>query len=101
MERIDGAIPRIPQTDLGRPEVADRAVSSEFGEALKRAIATVDGFQKESEAAQVGYAAGEDVDLHDVLIKVEQADLAFRSMMEVRTKLVDAYREVMRIGSGG
>lgn len=72
-----------------------------FSEALKEAVQSVDELQKSSEAAQVSYARGDEVELHDVLIKIEEADLAFRTMMEVRNKLVDAYREVMRLGSGG
>ncbi len=73
-------------------------LGGQFAESLKQAIATVDGMQKESEAAQAAYARGEQVDLHDVLIRVEEAEMAFKTMMEVRNKLVDAYREVMRMG---
>ena len=70
---------------------------TDFAEILGKAIHEVDALQKESEAAQAGYAAGDPVDLHDVLIKIEEAEIAFKTMMEVRNKLVDAYREVMRI----
>jgi len=70
-----------------------------FGDTLKDAIASVDRLQKESESAQASFAHGEDVDLHDVLIKIEEAEVAFKTMMEVRNKLVDAYREVMRMGA--
>ncbi len=73
-------------------------IGGRFAESLKDAIATVDGMQKDSEAAQAAYARGEEVDLHDVLIRVEEAEMAFKTMMEVRNKLVDAYREVMRMG---
>ncbi len=95
---------RINPVEIG--ELTSRAprppsTSGSFGEVLADAIRSVDGLQHESEAAQSQWAAGEPVDLHDVLIKIEEADLAFRTMMEVRNKLVDAYREVMRMGSGG
>lgn len=69
-----------------------------FGETLKDAIASVDHLQKDSEAAQASFARGEEVDLHDVLIRIEEADVAFKTMMEVRNKLVDAYKEIMRMG---
>ncbi len=71
---------------------------AEFGRALEDAIESVDHLQKESETAQASFARGEDVDLHDVLIKIQEADIAFKSMMEVRNKLVEAYREIMRMG---
>jgi flagellar hook-basal body complex protein FliE len=83
------------------PATAPRRTGPSFTEALAEAIATVDGVQKQSEAAQAAYVRGDDIDLHDVLVKVEEAEIAFRTMMEVRNKLVEAYREIMRIGSGG
>lgn len=67
-----------------------------FGRTLRDALESVDRLQKESESAQVAFARGENVDLHDVLIKIEEAEVAFKTLMEVRNKLVDAYREVMR-----
>jgi flagellar hook-basal body complex protein FliE len=76
-----------------------RKAGADFGVSLKEAIDSVDRLQKESESAQASFARGEDVDLHDVLIRIEEAEVAFKTMMEVRNKLVDAYREVMRMGS--
>lgn len=68
-----------------------------FGEILQDAVKDVDGLIRESESAQTAYTRGEEVDLHDVLIKIEEADVAFRALMSVRNKLVDAYKEVMRL----
>jgi flagellar hook-basal body complex protein FliE len=76
-----------------------RGAGPTFGDALKDAIESVDRLQKESEVAQASFARGDDVDLHDVLIKIEEAEVAFKTMMEVRNKLVDAYREIMRMGA--
>jgi flagellar hook-basal body complex protein FliE len=70
-----------------------------FSDTLRQAIESVDRLQKESEGAQAAFAGGAEVDLHDVLIKVEEAELAFKTMMEIRNKLVDAYREIMRMGA--
>jgi flagellar hook-basal body complex protein FliE len=84
--------------ELGRPAGPSRAAGAAFTESLKEAIRTVDGLQKESEAAQVAFARGENVELHDVLIKVEEAEVAFRAMMEVRNRLIDAYRQIMQMG---
>jgi flagellar hook-basal body complex protein FliE len=69
-----------------------------FAEMLHEAIDAVDRLQHDSAAAQAAYARGEPVDLHDVLIRIEEAELAFKTMMEIRNKLVEAYREVMRMG---
>ena len=42
-------------------------------------------------------ASGGDVDLHTVTIASEENDVNFRVAMAIRDKLVDAYREVMRM----
>ena len=69
-----------------------------FADTLKDAILTVDRLQKESETAQVDYLRNEPIDLHEVLIKIEEAEIAFKTMMEIRNKLVESYREIMRMG---
>jgi flagellar hook-basal body complex protein FliE len=97
------AIPKIgallDRPETSAPATASRGHGSEFASALLEAIRTVDGLQKEGEAAQQAYTRHEDIDLHDVLIRVEEAEVAFKTMMEVRNKLVDAYREIMRMGA--
>ena len=51
----------------------------------------------------LAFAAGAHADFGRKMLKkdnvtaVQKADLAFRSMMEVRNKLIEAYREVMRM----
>jgi flagellar hook-basal body complex protein FliE len=40
---------------------------------------------------------GEVSDFHDVAIQLKQSDLSFRFALQVRNKLIDAYREVMRV----
>jgi flagellar hook-basal body complex protein FliE len=68
-----------------------------FGEALK-------GFAKEVDAAnnvaakQVADLAAGNVDnVHKAMIELGKAEVTFGYMMEVRNKLIDAYKEVMRM----
>jgi flagellar hook-basal body complex protein FliE len=42
-------------------------------------------------------AAGEDVDLHQVMIAADQTDISFKVAMGIRDKLVDAYKEIARM----
>ena len=93
-----GNITQPAGVESGSVAKAGSGRGADFGKALSLAIDSVDNLQKESEVAQASFARGEDVDLHDVLIKIEEADVAFKTMMEVRNKLVEAYREVMRMG---
>jgi flagellar hook-basal body complex protein FliE len=40
---------------------------------------------------------GDRSDVHNVMIAVEKADIAFQLMMQVRNKIVSAYQEVSRM----
>lgn len=97
------SIPKMGQVtgfeEVARPDRGSDPGGPSFADTLEDAIGAVDRLQKESEGAQVAFARGDEVELHDVLIKIEEAEIAFKTMMEVRNKLVDAYREIMRMGA--
>lgn len=96
---MDGV--RFPPIGRIDPELGVQAPSSgnapSFGQALENALESVSRVQAESDEATKLFARGQEIDLHTVLLQIEKADLSFRTMMEVRNKLLDAYREVMRM----
>ena len=67
-----------------------------FEETLRRSITEVNSLQEEAGEAVRGLVSGEQTGLHETLLAMEQASLSFRLMMQVRGKIVEAYREVMR-----
>lgn len=84
--------PAAPQAgEPGAPEAS-------FGEVLQQAIKDVNQASVEAEQAVKSLAAGESGDIHGTMIEVKKADASFQMMMQVRNKLLDAYREVMRMG---
>jgi flagellar hook-basal body complex protein FliE len=40
---------------------------------------------------------GENVNLHELMISMEKADISLRMMVQVRNKAIDAYQEIMRM----
>jgi flagellar hook-basal body complex protein FliE len=68
-----------------------------FGEALKNSIAEVNQAQVSADRAAEQIAAGETKDLHGAMIKLEEADISLRLMVQVRNKAVEAYQEIMRM----
>ena len=68
-----------------------------FGDLLSNAINSVNDLQTQSVRAQEALLAGEPIELHDVMIKAEQAGLALDLMLEIRNKLLNAYNEIMRM----
>ena len=68
-----------------------------FAEVLKSSLDEVNTLQQKADAAINALATGDKMSLHETMIAMEQADVSFRLMMQVRNKIVDAYQEIMRI----
>ena len=68
-----------------------------FTEALGGAIGKVDDIQRaaDAEAEKVALGGG---NLHEMSLALEKADVSMRLAMKVRSKLVEAYQEIMRMG---
>lgn len=75
----------------------DTKAQGSFGDVLKSSLAEVNRLQKQADAAITELAKGDKVSLHETMIAMEQADVSFKLMMEVRNKIVEAYQEIMRI----
>ncbi len=68
-----------------------------FGDLLKQAMQEVNQVSAQAEDEARNLMTGESADMHTAMLAVQKADLSFQMMMAVRSKLVDAYREVMRM----
>jgi flagellar hook-basal body complex protein FliE len=68
-----------------------------FGEFLQDSLGKVNNLQQDANVAMEKLASGESQNLHETLLAVEKADIAFRTMNQVRTKVIDAYREIMKM----
>jgi flagellar hook-basal body complex protein FliE len=64
---------------------------------LLESIAEVNEMQQDADRAVEAMSVGEDVNPAQVLTAVQKADLAFRMMMQVRNKMIDAYAEIRDI----
>ena len=73
------------------------AASGNFQQLLSDSINQVNEMQQESGALKTAFEQGQDVDLSRVMIASQKASLSFNAMVEVRNKLVDAYKDVMNM----
>jgi flagellar hook-basal body complex protein FliE len=68
-----------------------------FDEILVDVLGDVDKFKKGSESKSADAALGVGgVAVHDAMIAMQKADVAFDIMNKVRSKIVRAYEEIMR-----
>ena len=68
-----------------------------FTDILSNAIQDVNQMQIESDDYKELLAIGELDNLHDLTIAAEKANVSLQIMMSVRSKIVEAYKEIMRI----
>ena len=85
------------------PETAFKAAppvggQADFSSVLKQSISAVGRNQMEAGRMAASFERGEPgADLGRTMIAVQKADLSLRTMVEVRNKLVDAYKEIMNM----
>ena len=75
---------------------ADQLATS-FGQFFASAVGQTNALQLKSDEMVKQLATGQPVELHDVMIAMEKAGLAFQLTTQVRNKMVEAYQEVMRM----
>jgi flagellar hook-basal body complex protein FliE len=68
-----------------------------FSELLASSITEVNGLQKEANTAIQNLVTGKSKNLHETMLAVEKAEIAFKTMNQIRSKVIDAYKEVMRM----
>jgi flagellar hook-basal body complex protein FliE len=101
---------QLPELKLAQPQSATAAIGSaegsgglaappadSFGTVLAQAMQGINQSQQTADADAARLAAGEPVDLHQVMIEMEQANLSFSLGLQVRNKLLEAYQDVMRM----
>jgi flagellar hook-basal body complex protein FliE len=72
-------------------------VGPAFGEVINSFVRQVDQTQHQADAMVESLALGEPVDLHQVMLSLNEASNALQLTLQVRNKVLDAYQEVMRL----
>jgi len=88
MQRLPG---RNPGSAPGAPGGAD------FGQMLRKEIAQVNALQQESTQAMEDLGTGARHDVEGVILATQKAEMAFKMLLQVRNKVMDAYDEVKQI----
>ena len=81
----------------GRLTGAQRQGSGAFKDILAKKIGEVNELQLDAERAIEALATGKTKNFTEVMAAVEKADLAFRNLMAVRNKIIDAYKEIQQL----
>ncbi|SPE56890.1 Flagellar hook-basal body complex protein FliE (modular protein) [Verrucomicrobia bacterium] len=73
------------------------ASETSFSNLLGNLVEGVNAKQAAASQALAGLQSGQNVPLHQTMIAVEEANLSFQLMVEVRNRLLESYQELMRM----
>lgn len=92
----------VEASNFSKPKQALETVNPgsqvEFTNLLKDALNTVNGLQKDSKAKVTALEQGDrNVSLAEVMIASQKSSVAFEATVQVRNKLVEAYKDIMNM----
>ena len=86
-----------------RPQLQEKSTRTSpkeppsFKDTLKEAIQEINSLQQEAAEKTEMFVRGDLNDLHQVMIAAEKARIGLELMLEIRNKLEEAYKEIMRM----
>ena len=95
MDSIKG-IPQTPPNMLSAVK-GPGTKNRDFLETMKSFYNHVDKQMKEADQKVGEFAVGEKQDLHEIMIASEKASISFKLLLQIRNKVLEAYREIMRM----
>ncbi len=95
VESIKGVSVAQIQEAISKQQISTQ--SGSFTALLQESIAKVSEVQVSADRAIESLAKGEATNVHEAMIAVEEANLSFNMMLQVRNKLLAAYEEIMRM----
>jgi flagellar hook-basal body complex protein FliE len=78
-------------------QVKENKSQVDFGGYLKDAIGKVNELELQSKRNDEMLAIGEIDNIHEVMIASQKAEVALQFTMEVKNKIMEAYKEIMRL----
>ena len=98
---INGFDPNIAAAKLGAAaspaKAAPPVTGSSFADVLKGQIDEVAKLQQDASRAVEDLTTGRTEDVAGVMTAMEKSDVAFKTLLAIRAKLMDAYEEIKNI----
>ena len=95
--KLQSVAPPISVLKTGTESQKQNVESGGLSNTFEKMLQEVNQQQLNAEAKQVELLVTDNKDIHGTMLALEKADLSMRLMLQVRSKLVSAYEEVMRM----
>lgn len=98
MINLNGNVSSVPNslTSLASKSPA-QTEKTNFPKFVNKYISEADDLQKDSDKAIKEFLSGKNQDITSVVAAVAKADMSFKLMVSVRDKIIEAYKQTMRM----
>lgn len=86
-----------PIGGAGAKPLSTPVTGSSFADVLKGQIGEVSKMQQDASKAVEDLATGKSDDMAGVMTAMEKSDMAFKTLLTIRAKLMEAYEEIKNI----
>ncbi|MDP5240790.1 flagellar hook-basal body complex protein FliE [Uliginosibacterium sp. 31-16] len=98
IEQMIGQMRAATDVAAGKSTATSAAGGADFSSALQSAMQQVSQAQESAQQMAQDFSAGNsEVNLQDVMVNLQKANLSFQQMVQVRNKLVSAYQDIMNM----
>lgn len=87
---------KLPDTNSIKDKATPSEMTQSFSDFLKNAIDGVSSQEQNAQAMNDQYVLG-NVDVSQVMISSQQAELGLQLTSQIRNKVIEAYQEIMRM----
>ena len=89
------ALQRASQSGTAAATAPAATGGASFADTLNQALKSVNDGQNQASALSESYERGETVDIAKVMLSRQQAQVGFEATLQVRNKLLSAYKDIM------
>jgi flagellar hook-basal body complex protein FliE len=86
----------IPSIDSIRPAGESQGGSS-FADVFAGAVRNVEAYGRDASTSVERFLNGEGEELHNTILATQRAEMSFDLFLQMRSKVVSAYQEIMRM----
>ena len=95
LERNDALAKAGAQANAGPASLGGAGTAGNFADALDGALKSVNRQQQAAGDLSAAYERGETIDIAKVMMARQQASVGFEATLQVRNKLLSAYKDIM------
>ena len=89
-------ISSLPLGEAGSEKKVTHDPVSDFKKILSRSVEEVNGLLTTADHSAQEMVAGR-MDIHQAMIAIEQANVSFLLLLQVRNKMIEAYQQIMQM----